>query len=100
MATPTSMSRSGSGRNLLFLSNTFNPYRIDPMNIFHLEGRPHVTLSNLLKIEGWVESGAAAKHAIDEGLVLVDGAVELRKRNKIVAGQVVKFDGNAIRIME
>lgn len=70
------------------------------MKIFHLEGRPHVTLNNLLKIEGWVESGAAAKHAIDEGFVTVNGEVELRKRNKIVAGQVVKFNDHAIRVME
>lgn len=70
------------------------------MNTFHLEGRPFVTLSNLLKIEGWCESGAAAKHAIDEGNVTVDGKVELRKRNKIVANQVVKFAGQTIKVVE
>lgn len=70
------------------------------MNTFHLEGRPFVTLSNLLKIEGWCESGAAAKHAIDEGYVTVDGKVELRKRNKIVANQVVRFAGQTIKVVE
>ncbi len=70
------------------------------MNTFHLEGRPHVTLNNLLKIEGWCESGAAAKHAIDEGNVTVDGQVELRKRNKIIANQVVRFAGNTIKVVE
>ena len=70
------------------------------MNTFHLEGRPFVTLSNLLKIEGWCESGASAKHAIDEGQVTVDGKLELRKRNKIVANQVVKFAGQTIKVVE
>lgn len=70
------------------------------MNTFHLEGRPFVTLSNLLKIEGWCESGAVAKHAIDEGQVTVDGKVELRKRNKIVANQVVKFAGQTVKVVE
>jgi ribosome-associated protein len=70
------------------------------MNTFHLEGRPFVTLSNLLKIEGWCESGAAAKHAIDDGLVTVDGHVERRKRNKIMANQVVEFAGQRIQVVE
>lgn len=70
------------------------------MNTFHLEGRPFVTLSNLLKIEGWCDSGAAAKHAIDEGHVTVDGKVELRKRNKIVPNQVVRFAGRMITVIE
>ena len=70
------------------------------MNIFQLEGRPHVTLSNLLKIEGWCDSGAAAKHAIDEGHVTVNGNVELRKRNKIIANQVVRFADRMITVVE
>lgn len=70
------------------------------MNTFHLEGRPFVALNNLLKIEGWCDSGAAAKHAIDEGHVTVDGKVELRKRNKIIANQVVCFAGRMITVLE
>jgi ribosome-associated protein len=70
------------------------------MNVFHLEGRPFVTLNNLLKIEGWCESGGAAKHAIDEGQVTVDGKVEMRKRNKISANQVVRFAGRMITVVE
>jgi len=70
------------------------------MNTFQLEGRPFVTLSNLLKIEGWCDSGAAAKHVIDEGQVTVDGKIELRKRNKIVANQVVRYAGRMITVVE
>ncbi len=68
------------------------------MAIFSLGKYPHVDLCDLLKLEGWVESGAVAKAVIAEGYVLVDGAVETRKRCKILAGQTVTFDGNSITV--
>lgn len=69
------------------------------MATFSLGKHPHVDLCDLLKLEGWVESGAVAKALIAEGLVTVDGAVETRKRCKIVAGQVVDFDGNQVKVV-
>ena len=59
---------------------------------------PHVELCDLLKLEGWSESGAQAKIAIADGLVKVDGAVETRKRCKIVAGQTVSFEGQSVTV--
>ena len=70
------------------------------METFNLEGHPHVELCDLLKLQGWSESGAAAKQAIAEGLVLVDGDIETRKRCKIVAGQVVNFNGMKVVVKE
>jgi len=61
------------------------------MATFSLGKFPHVDLCDLLKLEGWVQSGAQAKVVIAEGEVKVDGAVETRKRCKIVAGQTVEF---------
>ncbi len=52
------------------------------MATFSLGKHPHVELCDLLKLEGWSESGAQAKIAIAEGQVKVDGAVETRKRCK------------------
>lgn len=49
------------------------------MATFSLGKHPHVELCDLLKLEGWSESGAQAKIAIAEGQVKVDGAVETRK---------------------
>ncbi|OZI15647.1 hypothetical protein CE195_00145 [Sodalis-like symbiont of Philaenus spumarius] len=46
------------------------------MTTFYLEAHPYIALCDLLKISGWCESGAAAKLAIDEGRVTVNGAVE------------------------
>lgn len=71
-------------------------HRMSNMATFSLGKHPHVELCDLLKLEGWSESGAQAKIAIAEGQVKVDGAVETRKRCKIVAGQTVSFAGQAV----
>lgn len=70
------------------------------MQVFNLEGRKYITLDNLLKVEGWCESGGVAKQMISAGLVQVDGVVETRKRCKIFVDQVVEFKGEQIKIAE
>ncbi len=65
---------------------------------FELEGRDFIELNNLLKVTGWCESGGRAKSVIGEGLVQVDGKLELRKRCKLRKGQQVEFAGQLIRI--
>ncbi|WP_291971167.1 ribosome-associated protein YbcJ [Candidatus Symbiopectobacterium sp.] len=69
------------------------------METFHLDKHPHVELCDLLKLLGWSESGAAAKAAIADGGVSVDGQVETRKRRKIIAGQRVNFDGQSVNVV-
>ena len=69
------------------------------MNQFSLDEHPHVALCNLLKIEGWCDSGGAAKTAIEQGQVKVDGKIETRKRCKIVSGQVVSFAGQQLKVV-
>ena len=66
------------------------------MNEFSLEGSEYIELKNLLKLAGLCESGGSAMAAIAEGRVMVDGAVELRKRCKIRAGQRISFEGQSI----
>lgn len=68
------------------------------MEEFNLEGREFIELNDLLKIKGLCESGGMAKAAIAEGLVRVDGNIELRKRRKVRTGQAVEFDGHIIAI--
>ncbi|MCC8465762.1 ribosome-associated protein YbcJ [Photorhabdus bodei] len=70
------------------------------MEIFYLEGHPHVALCDLLKFQWWSESGASAKAVIAEGLVEVNGQIETRKRYKAITGQVVTFDGKSVHIKE
>jgi ribosome-associated protein len=67
---------------------------------FELSGKPHIPLYMLMKFEAWSPSGGAAKHEIDAGKVRVDGEVELRRRCKIVAGQVVEMGALAVNVVE
>ena len=57
-----------------------------------------VELYKILKFEGAVESGGQAKMVIDQGLVLVNGEVETRKRRKIRAGDIIKFAGDELKM--
>lgn len=68
------------------------------MEKFELEGREFVALCNLLQLAGFCSSGGSAKMLVADGLVKVDGQVELRKRCKIKAGQVVTYDGKQIEV--
>ncbi|MGS0728522.1 RNA-binding S4 domain-containing protein, partial [Shewanella sp. 0m-11] len=36
---------------------------------------------------------------ISEGLVTVNGEVETRKRKKVIAGEVVSFNGESVKII-
>lgn len=55
-----------------------------------------IELHQLLKAAGLCGSGGMAKMLIAEGLVSVDGRVELRKRCKIRKGQTVKCESETI----
>jgi len=57
-----------------------------------------IPLCDLLKYCGVTETGGMAKHLIAEGMVSVDGEVELRKTCKIRTGQVVTGEGFSIRV--
>lgn len=55
--------------------------------------REPVELYKIIKFEGIAASGAEAKQIIAEGLVTINGDVEMRKRRKMVAGDTVQvFD--------
>ena len=58
-----------------------------------------VELYKILKFEGMVSSGAEAKFVIGNGEVLVNGEVETRKRKKIIAGDIIEFGKEKIRIL-
>ena len=67
------------------------------MRVVEITSEP-VELYKILKFEGMVASGGEAKLVISEGLVLVNGKVETRKRKKIVAGDTIEFNQEKIRI--
>jgi ribosome-associated protein len=57
-----------------------------------------VELYKLLKFEGLASSGGEAKSLVADGHVRVNGSVETRKRKKIVAGDVIEFGGDKMRV--
>ena len=67
---------------------------------FELKGY-FIALCDLLKTTGIADSGGQGKAFVADGIVKVDGIVELRKTAKIRAGQVVQcFDNNVTVISE
>ena len=55
------------------------------------DGETFIPLIALLKAVNAVESGSMAQQVVTDGLVRRNGEVELRKRAKIVAGDVIRF---------
>lgn len=64
---------------------------------FKIKG-DYIELIKLLKTTGLCDTGGMAKIVAGEGLVTVDGQVELRKRCKIRRGQVVSYDGQEVLV--
>ena len=60
----------------------------------------YIKLGQALKAAGLVGSGVEAKEVILEGLVKVNGAVELQRGKKLYNGDIVSFDGEEIKIVE
>ena len=60
--------------------------------------REPAELFRILKFEGLVGSGGAAKQVIDAGEVLVNGEVETRRRRKIMAGDEIEFADHLLKI--
>ncbi|MCG6938593.1 MAG: RNA-binding S4 domain-containing protein [Gammaproteobacteria bacterium] len=58
-----------------------------------------VELYKILKFEGLASSGGAAKLAIESAEVMVNGIVETRKRKKIVAGDIIEYNGEKLRLL-
>ena len=67
------------------------------MEEFKLESE-YIELCRLLKFKGVLPSGGEVKVAIEQGQVIVDGVVELRKKCKLRVGQVVKYQDSEIHI--
>lgn len=67
------------------------------MEIINLRDE-YIKLGQALKAAGFAESGVDAKFAIQDGLVKVNGKVELQRGKKLVDGDIVEYDGKTIRI--
>ena len=63
------------------------------------EGDDYIKLGQLLKKANMMSSGVDAKMVILDGLVSVNGEVELRRGKKIYPGDVVTFEGESVKLV-
>lgn len=57
-----------------------------------------IKLGQALKLAGLVDSGVMAKEVILDGLVKVNGNVELRRGKKLYEGDVFSFRGEDVKV--
>lgn len=60
----------------------------------------YIKLGQALKASGLCENGVDAKFVIQDGLVKVNGEVELQRGKKLYDGDMVEFDGEQIKIVK
>ena len=61
------------------------------MEEFKVEG-DYIELIQLLKVLGIAQTGGHAKMIVDDGIVIRNGEVELRKRAKLVPGDLIEIE--------
>lgn len=71
-----------------------NPGAIDDVPV----GGEVIRLGQFLKFAGLLDSGGNVKEAIIDGLVAVNGEVDLRRGRQLQLGDIVSFDGRRARV--
>lgn len=59
-------------------------------------GEQGIRLGQLLKLVGWADTGGAAKELLAQGLVRVNGAVEVRRGTQLAPGDVVVLEDHEV----
>lgn len=65
---------------------------------FKIEGE-YIELTALLKVLGIAQTGGHAKIIVSSGDVMRNGEVEMRKRAKLIPGDVIELDDTDIKIV-
>lgn len=60
----------------------------------------YIKLGQALKAAGLVDSGVDAKNEIVDGLVKVNGVVEVQRGKKLHDGDIVEYNGEQIQIIQ
>ena len=62
------------------------------------ENDEFIKLGQAIKKAGLVDSGVDAKMVIQDGLVEVNGQVELQRGKKLHGGEIITYNGETIKI--
>ncbi len=60
----------------------------------------YIKLGQALKAAGLVDSGVDAKNEIIDGMVKVNGVVEVQRGKKLHDGDIVEYQGEQIKIIK
>lgn len=60
----------------------------------------YIKLGQALKAAGLVDSGVDAKNEIQDGMVKVNGEVEVQRGKKLHDGDIVEYNGDQIQIIK
>lgn len=60
----------------------------------------YIKLGQALKAAGLVDTGVDAKNEILDGMVKVNGVVEVQRGKKLRDGDIVEYNGEQIQIMQ
>lgn len=58
----------------------------------------YIKLGQAMKLSGIAQSGVDAKELIQEGLVTVNGEMEVRRGRKLYPGDTFSYDGESVEI--
>ena len=58
-----------------------------------------IRLGQLLKLAGMADSGGEARELIQEGVVRVNGEIEMRRGRQLHRGDVVEVDPERVRVV-
>lgn len=59
-----------------------------------------IKLGQALKLAGLVGSGVEAKILIQDGLVKVNGEVDVRRGRKLYPGDIFELEGNEVKVVD
>ena len=68
------------------------------METIHIRDE-YIKLGQAMKLAGMSGSGIDAKVVIQEGLVEVNGQVELQRGKKLRSGDVITYNGESVKIV-
>lgn len=60
----------------------------------------YIKLGQALKLAGLAGSGVDAKFMIEDGMVTVNGKVELRRGRKVYPGDVIGLEENQVKVSQ
>ena len=59
-----------------------------------------IKLGQALKKAGLVDSGVDAKLVIQDGLVTINGQVELQRGKKLYGGETISYKGETVKVVK